>query len=129
MGRRVIVCGGRDYTDRKRLESVLNGLQLGAHDLLIQGGARGADTFANEWAKRRGVPRAEFPANWTGEGRAAGGLRNQRMLDVAMPDLVVAFPGGPGTRDMVRRARRARLKVIEVPNFTSGASFDNEDLI
>lgn len=30
------------------------------------------------------------------------------------PDLVVAFPGGRGTADMVKRARAAGVEVIEV---------------
>jgi predicted Rossmann-fold nucleotide-binding protein len=30
------------------------------------------------------------------------------------PDLVVAFPGGSGTADMVSRARGAGIEVIEV---------------
>lgn len=30
------------------------------------------------------------------------------------PDLVVAFPGGPGTRDMISQAKKARVKVIEI---------------
>jgi UDP-N-acetylmuramoylalanine-D-glutamate ligase len=37
------------------------------------------------------------------------------MLDVGKPDLVVAFPGGRGTADMVRRAKEAGVEVIEVP--------------
>jgi hypothetical protein len=42
-----------------------------------------------------------------------GPLRNQEMLDAA-PDLVVAFPGGRRTADMVRRAKRVNVKVIEI---------------
>jgi hypothetical protein len=30
------------------------------------------------------------------------------------PDLVVAFPGGRGTADMVRRAKAAGCEVLEV---------------
>jgi hypothetical protein len=32
----------------------------------------------------------------------------------SMPDLVVAFPGGGGTKDMVKRAVKARVPVHEV---------------
>jgi predicted Rossmann-fold nucleotide-binding protein len=41
-------------------------------------------------------------------------MRNQRMIDEGKPDLVVAFPGGSGTADMVRRAKRASIEVMEV---------------
>ena len=47
-------------------------------------------------------------------GKRAGPLRNQRMLDEGKPDLVVAFPGGGGTKDMVRRAVKAGVSVHEV---------------
>ena len=41
-------------------------------------------------------------------------MRNQQMIDEGKPDLVVAFLGGRGTTDMVKRARIAGGKVIEV---------------
>src|SRR5262249_16770583 len=50
-----------------------------------------------------GLPQGE----WDELGKKAGPLRNQRMLDEGKPDLVVAFPGGGGTKDMVRRAVQA----------------------
>jgi len=53
---------------------------------------------------RMGFPQGE----WDELGKKAGPLRNQRMLDEGKPDLVVAFPGGGGTKDMVSaRLRRA----------------------
>jgi hypothetical protein len=36
------------------------------------------------------------------------------MLLEGKPDLVVAFPGGKGTADMVRRARKANVPVKEI---------------
>jgi hypothetical protein len=50
------------------------------------------------------VPVIEFPANWKVYGRAAGPIRNMKMLLEGKPDLVVAFPGGIGTADMVKKA-------------------------
>lgn len=109
---RVIVCGGREYKDRERLYDVLDG-----HGIVevAQGGAPGADTLAFDWAWSRGVPVKAFPADWKAHGRAAGPIRNQRMLDEFKPDAVIAFPGGRGTADMVRRARAAGVHVAEVP--------------
>lgn len=71
---------------------------------MIEGGANGADHFAKAWAEERGIPFRTFHANWRMYGRAAGAIRNAQMLAEGKPDLVVAFPGGPGTADMVRRA-------------------------
>ena len=47
---RVLVCGGRNYVDRQALYHALDELhRLRKFELLIVGGARGADTLAEEW--------------------------------------------------------------------------------
>jgi predicted polyphosphate/ATP-dependent NAD kinase len=46
------------------------------------------------------------------QGKAAGIIRNQRMLDEGKPDLVIAFQGGDGTADMVRRANKSKIPTI-----------------
>ena len=111
----LLVCGGRDYTDKERLWVTLNDY---LHDWgvirVVTGGARGADTLAEEWAKIQEVECSVYHADWAKHGRAAGPIRNQQMLDDGRPTLVVAFPGGRGTADMVRRARKAGIEVIEI---------------
>lgn len=111
---RVLVCGGRDYRDKAFLWSVLDGLGPPAASEIISGMAPGADSYAAEWAQRFGFPLHKFHADWKTHGKAAGPIRNQRMLDEGKPDLVVAFPGGRGTADMVRRARSAGVPVMEI---------------
>lgn len=59
-------------------------------------------------------------------GKAAGPIRNQHMIDTAKPDLVVSFPGGAGTADMVRRAKAAGVRVIEVEPRLRPAQHDTE---
>lgn len=115
---RVLVCGGRDYVDAIAVAAHLDALlREAAYDTLvvIQGGATGADQMARDWCARNGVPYDNYPADWTAHRKAAGPLRNQRMIDHGKPDQVLAFPGGKGTADMVRRARRAGLPVLVVP--------------
>lgn len=107
---RVLVCGGRDYADGGSVFHTLETLR--GISLIIEGGALGADEWAALWADTRGVKRMRFAADWGAHGRAAGPRRNQRMLDEGKPDLVVAFPGGKGTADMVRRARKAGIPVL-----------------
>lgn len=106
-GLRVLVCGGRDFKDRDKLYAALDDLTVA---LVIHGGARGADTLAGEWAAARGVAVQVFPADWAKHRKRAGVLRNIEML-ATKPDLVVAFPGGRGTDDMVRRAVDAGVEV------------------
>jgi hypothetical protein len=111
-GIRLLVCGGRDFTDRDRVFVALDRI-VAFHPvaLLIQGGARGADKLAGEWAARQGIPVEEFPAQWDLYGRAAGPIRNAQMLRESHPDVVVAFPGKGGTADMVKRATAAGVPV------------------
>lgn len=70
-------------------------------ELLIAGGAAGADSLAADWAAYRNVKAQIFRADWENEGRSAGPKRNQRMIDEGKPHMVIAFPGGRGTADMV----------------------------
>jgi hypothetical protein len=108
----VLVCGGRNYGDRRSVYECLDGL-VPRPTLLITGGANGADMLAADWAGYRQVPKLIFRADWERHGRAAGPIRNQQMLE-CKPDLVVAFAGGRGTADMVRRAKAAGIHVMEI---------------
>lgn len=108
---RVIVCGGRDFTDYERVASVLDRLHaMRPFWGVWHGNARGADTCADRWCRERGVKVFPVPAQWSKHGRRAGPLRNQAMLGNGI-DLVVAFPGGAGTEDMVKRAHDAGVLV------------------
>jgi len=109
---RVLVCGGRAFADRESLDQALDGFHA-AHriTMLIHGGAEGGDSLAGDWAQRRRVPMTVFHADWETHGRAAGPIRNERMLKEGRPDLVIAFPGGHGTSQMVRLARRNDVPV------------------
>jgi YspA, cpYpsA-related SLOG family len=115
---RVLVCGGRDFEDSGLMISILDRLHAeNSFTVVIHGNARGADTIADSWASGRGIPREPFgvpQGEWDNIGKKAGPLRNQQMLDEGRPDLVVAFPGGGGTKDMVRRAVKAGVSVHEV---------------
>lgn len=116
---RAIVCGGRDYDDEGNLFRALDSI---GPTFVIEGGARGADTLAWRWAKRR-LPsenRLTIEARWDKHGRAAGPMRNRQMIEEGKPDVVIAFPGGKGTKNMISQARKAGIKVIEVgPDFGS----------
>lgn len=81
---------------------------------VISGGARGADFLARCYAKYCGWEYQEFLADWKKYKAAAGPIRNQWMLDEGKPDLVIAFPGGKGTADMVSRARKAGVRTVEI---------------
>lgn len=132
---RLLVCGGRSYGEIPAgcpsdqiaayrlacgraiflLRETLDHLHDDLHFTdLIHGAAKGADRHALQWALPKGLTINEFCPDWKKLGKAAGPIRNQQMLDIGKPDLVVAFPGGAGTADMVKRARAANIRVIEI---------------
>lgn len=115
--KRILVCGGRKYADLHALFKVLDQLlHQGAEGAacVITGGAPGADSLAERWAKHRGIPLMVMPALWEKLGPSAGPIRNGWMIEFGKPDVVIAFPGGAGTKNMVARAKLAGIEVREV---------------
>lgn len=124
----IIVTGGRHFGDIPGqgliVSDTLDG--LGGADLIVVGDASGADLRARSWASVRKVPYAVFPANWDRFGKAAGPIRNTKMIDFAIaaqtsvgflpvPVRLIAFPGGRGTAHCIAAARKMGIEVIEVP--------------
>lgn len=109
---RVLVCGGRNYTNREAIFGALHALAE-QHGWLtvIEGGAAGADWLAGEWARLCYHGLVTIEADWKKHGNAAGPIRNEQMLTSTKPDMVLAFPGGRGTADMIARARKAGVEV------------------
>jgi len=110
---RVLVCGGRDFTDRdlvfKTLDAVLK--KHGDTKLaIIHGACEGADLIAEEWAKSREIPYIGVPARWKKIGRPAGPERNKRMRDTTSPDACIAFNGGNGTKGMIALMREVGIE-------------------
>jgi hypothetical protein len=112
---RVLVCGGRDYDDEARVHATLTALhKKDRFHAVLEGGADGADALGRQWAHGMGIRVETFEANWGAYGKAAGPMRNRRMLEEGRPDLIVAFPGGKGTADMIWRGRQAGVAVLRV---------------
>lgn len=110
---RVLICGGRHYCNQTFFKQMLDHIQKdqGPFTLIIQGGAKGADYLAHLYAAKNGIKEEIYNAEWDKYGNAAGAIRNAQMLKEGKPDLVVAFPGGSGTEDMVKKAKRANVAV------------------
>lgn len=109
---KILVCGGRIYWDKMKVYKVLDEKNP---NVIIQGGCpSGADKFAYDWAYERKIEEIiTVPAQWNVYGKMAGPMRNREMLKLK-PDLVIAFPGGKGTANMIREAKKAGVPVEEI---------------
>lgn len=103
---KVIVAGGRDFTDLDRMHSEMVVLCKAGHvmsdAILVCGMARGADITAYRLWKQYQNPIIEMPADWKAEPRRAGFIRNEDMGRMA--NVLVAFWDGQskGTAHMIR---------------------------
>lgn len=127
---RVLVCGGRHYNDLECVYHVLSNIHTETPiSVIIEGGATGADRFGKTWGKQSGIPVETYKADWDDMSEPcvrrvnksgkeynalAGHKRNKRMLDEGKPDLVVAFKGGNGTKDMIEQSLKANVEVREI---------------
>lgn len=141
--RRILVTGSREWTDPAVIARAISGYlrsvgtSIGGawpFPVIVHGGARGADQFADSIARGWGWAPEPHPVTDSGwrapchpecapghrrvgrNGRiycpAAAHYRNQGMVDLGA-DVCLAFLSGPsrGTRDCVRRAEAAGIPV------------------
>jgi hypothetical protein len=110
---RVVVTGGRDYNDAETVDRELQRVMRSAGGrkiVFINGGAPGLDTLVRKWCEAHGVPCITMFAPWDSHYRnRAGPIRNQWMIDYAMPTYGLIFPGGRGTADMHERIKSSGI--------------------
>jgi len=111
---KVIVTGGRTYLNKIQLFETLDAIMRSENkiDVLIQGGASGADSLAMCWANTRNVECKTYWAQWDKFGKEAGRKRNRLMLFENQDAVVIAFKGGRGTGHCVEMAKSLNMKVI-----------------
>jgi hypothetical protein len=117
---KLIVAGGRDFTDYQKLQFVL--LSLGDYALadkevsIVSGMAPGADRLGALFAEEYHVPLHKFPAQWETYGKRAGFIRNSEMAKAS--DGLVAFwdKKSRGTAHMIK-TMESQGKFVHVVNY------------
>jgi hypothetical protein len=111
---RILVTGGREFTDQGRVFQELDARHFDTPvELIIEGGAQGVDRQARYWALEKGIPCMTFHACWDALGRAVAiPARNEWMIKYGQPDLCLAFPGGSGTLNMKNTAHKLGILVL-----------------
>lgn len=115
---KLIIAGGRDFTDAEHLSRVLfamSDVELADKEVsIVSGMARGADALGYQFAKENGVTVHEFPANWNKYGKRAGFIRNEEMGSFA--DGLLAFWNSKsvGTANMIDCMHRLQKPVTVI---------------
>ena len=112
---RLAIVGSREFTNYDLLCSEVAKIQETQKiDLIVSGGATGADTLAKKYAAKNRSPLMEFLPDYSRSGRGAPLQRNS--LIVKNADWVLAFvtATSKGSWDTIRKAERAKKKIIIV---------------
>jgi hypothetical protein len=89
----------------------------GIPDLVVSGGAPGADTLAARWSIDCDIPLKVFDAQWGLYGRSAGPRRNTQIVDLATHLIAFVHPTSRGTWDSVNKAKKKGI-TYRVVNIT-----------
>ena len=116
---RLLVCGGRDYTDQNLMNWILQAFHMAKGPIieLVNGGCpTGADKFATDWANDHDVQVRIFHADWRIFNAGAGPIRNAEMTGWFAEQeglkMAIAFPGGSGTADTVRLCKKLNIPCV-----------------
>lgn len=108
---KIIIAGGRDFRNYSLLSATLNEIIKDPKEtIIVSGGANGADTLGEAYAKENNIDLMIFPADWDTYGRSAGYIRNAEMAKFS--DILIAFwdQESSGTKHMIQLAKTNGIK-------------------
>lgn len=103
---RMIVAGGRDYSNQNIVDSFIDRVRIvcesrGLNLVIVCGMAKGADTLGRNYALSHNLDIMEFPANWDKYGKSAGFIRNKEMGNIADSAIVFWDRESRGSKMMI----------------------------
>jgi hypothetical protein len=106
---KVAVIGSRGFNNYELVKETLSKINI---TLIVSGGAKGADTLGEQYAKDNGIETKIFLPDWEKHGKAAGMLRNTDIINES--EVVIAFWDGSskGTLDSINKAKKLNKKLI-----------------
>lgn len=111
---KLAIIGSRTFTNYDKLLQTMSLFEESHRQFtrIISGGAKGADSLGERWAKYWNIEIERYLPDWDKHGKFAGYIRNQHIIDAC--DVVVAFWDGKskGTLDSIRKA-----KAVKKPTF------------
>lgn len=121
---KVAIIGSRNFSDYNALEDAVSRLCGQALECIISGGAKGADSLAEQYAQKFAIPIKVFKPDWKQYGRGAGVVRNRDIVSHA--DVVIAFWDGVsrGTASSIKLAQKMNKTVHVVDTNISQSKLD-----
>ena len=111
---RLAIVGSRSITDEKLVERIFNVFKymFGAPKEIVSGGAKGPDSFGENWAKKNNIPVKIFKAEWEKYGKSAGFKRNEDII--ANCDVCLAIWDGKshGTKNDFEWCKKYKKEVL-----------------
>lgn len=116
--KRIGIVGGRDFFDYYVLKLHVSNYIIHHNvevEYIVSGGARGADSLAEDFATEFGYPTKVFLPDWDQFGKKAGPMRNETIIQNS--DIVFAFWDGAsrGTKSSIDFAKAYGKELIVVP--------------
>ena len=108
---RTVVAGSRGITEYTVVAQAILDSKFRI-TTVISGGAAGVDSLGERWAKERGIPVERHLPDWGKNGRAAGLMRNEEMVDCAEALIAVWDGASRGTKYSIDYARKRSIPVF-----------------
>jgi len=108
---KVSIIGSRGFNNYELLKKTLDPVK-DKITLIVSGGAKGADSLGEQYAKENGIPTQIFIPDWEKQGRSAGYIRNRDI--VSNSDVIIAFWDGSskGTQHSFKLAKELNKRII-----------------
>jgi hypothetical protein len=109
---KVAVVGSRSFNDYEKLKQTLD--QTPDISRIISGGAKGADSLAEQWAREKGIETVVYKPDWAKYGRGAGVVRNRLIIEDC--DYCIAFWDGEskGTKSSIDYCKKLNKRLLVV---------------
>ena len=109
---KVAVVGSRSFNDYGKLKQMLD--ETPGITGIISGGAKGADSLAEQWAREKGIETVVYKPDWAKYGRGAGVVRNRLIIEDC--DYCIAFWDGEskGTKSSIDYCKKLNKRLLVV---------------
>lgn len=110
--KRIVVAGSRGFDDYKYLKSKLDQITWNEGDVIISGGAKGADSLGERYAKEHSIRLEVYSADWDQYGKRAGYIRNKQMAEACTHGMVFWDGESKGASHMIDLLKEYERKFV-----------------